>query len=267
MLQRTLFFSLFVFVFLSTVSFAQDSQRLRLENLQSKADSLESVADSLRNQKFSAVDSLERKINLIAEDSKAEATLEDDVEVTENPGSWGNVVTKLEEGTTVNVLRGDGDDNSYVKISYNDKSGWVHRTIAFYEEFSDLIPKNSERLADIRRVEEKVSKVESKFDSKISKVENKIQGVEAEIQRTENKIENIECTSRLGGGSQARAACMGVVEIGMTEDMVREAWGYPDDRNITETQYTRREQWVYEVSRFERKYVYIENGEVTAIQK
>ena len=40
-------------------------------------------------------------------------------------------------------------------------------------------------------------------------------------------------------------------------------WGSPQDKNITETQYGSREQWVYGSGR----YLYIEDDEVVAIQK
>lgn len=52
------------------------------------------------------------------------------------------------------------------------------------------------------------------------------------------------------------------VAVGMTAEMVREAWGGPRDINTTITAAGRREQWVYSIGR----YVYLANGIVTAIQ-
>lgn len=51
-------------------------------------------------------------------------------------------------------------------------------------------------------------------------------------------------------------------EIGMTPDEVREIWGNPIDIYRTETRYGISEQWVFAGY----KYVYFEDGFVTAIQ-
>lgn len=52
--------------------------------------------------------------------------------------------------------------------------------------------------------------------------------------------------------------------IGMTaEEVIASTWGAPEDKNITETTYKVYEQWCYSGYR----YIYFENGIVTAIQK
>ena len=49
----------------------------------------------------------------------------------------------------------------------------------------------------------------------------------------------------------------------MTKEEVQNgAWGYPESKNVTETQGGTHEQWVYPGG----KYVYFDNGVVTAIQ-
>ena len=51
--------------------------------------------------------------------------------------------------------------------------------------------------------------------------------------------------------------------IGMTsDDVLNSSWGNPDKKNVTNTKYGKHEQWVYTHNR----YVYIDNGIVTAIQ-
>lgn len=56
------------------------------------------------------------------------------------------------------------------------------------------------------------------------------------------------------------------VAVGMDETMVRAAWGWPEDVNRTTTARGTREQWVYgDIG--SRRYVYFEDGVVTAIQK
>lgn len=53
-------------------------------------------------------------------------------------------------------------------------------------------------------------------------------------------------------------------EIGMSETDVRmSSWGTPKETNKTETKFGTSEQWVYD----DGKYIYFENGIVTAIQE
>ena len=53
----------------------------------------------------------------------------------------------------------------------------------------------------------------------------------------------------------------GYIYIGDTSEIVREAWGGPEDINRTITAYGTDEQWVYGLG----NYVYFRNGKVTAI--
>lgn len=56
--------------------------------------------------------------------------------------------------------------------------------------------------------------------------------------------------------------------IGMTAEEVRNStWGEPDEINKTTTAYGVREQWVYKSYDYDYKYIYLENGIVTAIQE
>lgn len=52
------------------------------------------------------------------------------------------------------------------------------------------------------------------------------------------------------------------IYIGMTEEMVRESWGEPEDINRTMTARAVHEQWVYGLGR----YAYVDDGRLTAIQ-
>ena len=56
----------------------------------------------------------------------------------------------------------------------------------------------------------------------------------------------------------------GIIEIGYTDMMVEEALGRPDSVNRTEYSFFIREQWVYNIGKYQ--YVYLEDGVVTAIQ-
>ena len=53
----------------------------------------------------------------------------------------------------------------------------------------------------------------------------------------------------------------GKVEIGMNKNMVRDAWGSPDNVNVTEGSFGRHEQWVYK-----DRYLYFQNGKLTSMQ-
>jgi hypothetical protein len=54
----------------------------------------------------------------------------------------------------------------------------------------------------------------------------------------------------------------GLIWIGMTEAMLLDSWGQPEDINTTVTKYSTRKQYVYGSGR----YVYVENGKVDAWQ-
>ena len=54
----------------------------------------------------------------------------------------------------------------------------------------------------------------------------------------------------------------GLIWIGMTEPMLLDSWGQPEDINTTVTRYGSRKQYVYGLG----QYVYVENGKVEAWQ-
>jgi len=56
-----------------------------------------------------------------------------------------------------------------------------------------------------------------------------------------------------------------IVKIGMTQQMVKEVYGEPDDINRTVTQYSSSEQWVYGKGE-DMELFYFENGKLTAWQ-
>jgi hypothetical protein len=59
----------------------------------------------------------------------------------------------------------------------------------------------------------------------------------------------------------------GELKTGMTTHMVFYAWGKPDAINETNTSDGVSEQWVYKQSDSQTRYLYFENGLLTAIQK
>ncbi len=61
------------------------------------------------------------------------------------------------------------------------------------------------------------------------------------------------------------------LSLGMTSDEVLalDAWGFPDDKNSTESKRLVREQWIYRTdidNEHERMYLYFHNGRLVTIQ-
>lgn len=52
--------------------------------------------------------------------------------------------------------------------------------------------------------------------------------------------------------------------IGMTEQEVKQSWGDPDKINVSGNAAGRTEQWVYYRGKWDREYVYLTNGVLTA---
>lgn len=67
--------------------------------------------------------------------------------------------------------------------------------------------------------------------------------------------------TRKFGKTNADLILDGIIEIGMTKEMCREAWGEPDEINTTITAYGTTEQWCYGFS-----YVYFKGNRITVIQ-
>ena len=76
------------------------------------------------------------------------------------------------------------------------------------------------------------------------------------------KAERKVALTKKYGSSVATRILEGKIWIGMTEQMLLESWGQPEDINTTVTRYSSRKQYVYGSGR----YVYVENGKVDAWQ-
>ena len=87
--------------------------------------------------------------------------------------------------------------------------------------------------------------------------------VKQNAERVKQERENHERLVRLYGQKNADMIERGVVVIGFTKAMCKEAWGSPSSVNTTENKYGIHEQWVYGGGR----YLYFDNGILTTIQK
>jgi hypothetical protein len=98
--------------------------------------------------------------------------------------------------------------------------------------------------------EVKSNELPSPFNEELEKLWNKYKGTEEYRKALEERNFNFD------------EPIIKRPEIGMTSNEVIEIWGNPIDINRTETKYGVSEQWVF----LGNKYVYIEDGIVTAIQ-
>lgn len=188
------------------------------------------------------LDSLRSLLNLQSlEDMGTKLTTETSVTLRESAFPLADEITEIRGGDTVRVI---GSDGSYARVLYRDTTGWVNSSVAFDEENPrELTPsrfgEDNEGLEIVRRIEE-----------------------------LKTYLESVQCADRLTDDqlTLARMACDGEVRVGMTKDMVRQAWGRPSDVNRTQSSRGTREQWVY--GDFEdRRYVYFRGNEVQTIQE
>ncbi|MCP4553465.1 MAG: hypothetical protein GY834_15800 [Bacteroidetes bacterium] len=156
------------------------------------------------------------------------------IRLKSNPKPNGNVIEIIPKKKLITVLEYSGD--SYWKISYKETVGYIH-DVAIVQTDEMIIIKN-----------EYVKKTK----------ESKSQ------RQNESKTNRKEFLVKKYGVYQANNILKGKVVIGMTKEMVVEAIGNPDDKNISKGTWGVHEQWVYEKNDL---YVYFENGKLTSIQE
>ncbi|MDX5477157.1 MAG: hypothetical protein LPJ98_01770 [Cyclobacteriaceae bacterium] len=83
-----------------------------------------------------------------------------------------------------------------------------------------------------------------------------------EIQRHERYEIRLKELSTKYGATIGKRIANKEIWIGMSEDLLLESWGFPEEINRTVTTYLVRKQYVYPRG----QYVYVENGKVTAWQ-
>jgi uncharacterized Fe-S center protein len=99
----------------------------------------------------------------------------------------------------------------------------------------------------------------------LDSVRDKLDTLLAAQQREQERLqtERLAALRAKWGEEIAKDIVSEKISVGMTADMVREAWGKPKRINTTTTATGTREQWVYGVG----QYVYFEGGKCTAIQQ
>lgn len=120
--------------------------------------------------------------------------------------------------------------------------------------YADLIEK--ERIAKAEKLEkERIDQADKLEKERMAKAQ-------AERARAEALQKRTQYLNKKFGTAMAKIILSGKVQIGMTREMCKEAWGHPQKVNTTTTPQTVSEQWVYGG----HNYLYFTNGRLTAVQ-
>ena len=104
------------------------------------------------------------------------------------------------------------------------------------------------------------SKEDPEFSYRMTDKKEYDEKIKAEQQAKQERLKKL--TAKYGK-YYAKLIADGRVARGMTREMAREAWGEPDDINVSVGSWGRHEQWVYD--RWD-SYLYFENGKLTSWQ-
>lgn len=150
----------------------------------------------------------------------------------EAPDVASEIKYRVPKGTLLEVI---GSNKEYLKVKYNSMEGYlIYFLVSSYgSEFSAFVQ-------NAKKIEEERKRIE----------EQKI------------KAERKAALTKKYGSSAATRVLEGKIWIGMTEQMLLESWGRPDDINTTVTRYGTSKQFVYGLGR----YVYVKNGIVDSWQ-
>jgi hypothetical protein len=133
------------------------------------------------------------------------------------------------------ILEVIGSNREYLKVKYDSMEGYlIYFLVSSYTSEFGAFVKNA------KKFEEERKRIE----------EQKI-----------NADRKIALTKKYGSSAATRILD-GKIWMGMTEQMLLESWGQPDDINTTVTRYGTSKQFVYGLGR----YVYVENGKVDSWQ-
>ena len=243
-------------------SLDQESADLREERsrLRSEVDSLEILLEEAEKSDLSALDSLIRG---------AKIEVQKESHLRASTGYYAEELLEIEEGDEVEVLSYKG--SRYVLVDREGEQGWLRVIEAFGTSLSldrlisDAIGVSRDDLEQARgeanSPDERVVLLRSEIKNKQLEISN----ISRDIKSKQRAASRAECKMRFGNTALGNKACRGGADIGMTKRMIFQAWGDPKDVNRTRTARGMREQWVYGSIR-NRRYIYFEDGIVTAIQ-
>lgn len=173
--------------------------------------------------------------------------LQDNAPFRKAPDNYGELISRIPSGTKAALLEVIGE---YLKIRIGTVEGYM--SYSFILSDSENLKKY---VSDIRLANKK--RAEAEKDS-LLKEEFRIE----QLQKNEDfQVKLAEMTKKYGNEIGKKIA-FGNVWIGMTEKMLLDSRGYPENINRTVTKYGENKQYVY----LGNKYVYVENGKVTSWQ-
>jgi hypothetical protein len=150
----------------------------------------------------------------------------------EAPDVASEIKYLVPKGSILEVI---GSNKEYLKVKYDSMEGYlIYFLVSSYTyEFSAFVQNAKKIEAEKKRIEEQKINADRKV-----------------------------AITKKYGSSAATRILEGKIWIGMTEAMLLDSWGQPEDINTTVNRYVTRKQYVYGSGR----YVYVENGVVDAWQ-
>jgi len=155
-----------------------------------------------------------------------------DTPLRDSPDPSSEITSKVPKGSVLEVI---GSFESYLWVKLDSMKGFVS-----YQLVKSYSPEFS------------------KFVSNAKDIELKNKAIELE---KKNKERAKSLIIKYGEWAASRILS-NKIWIGMTEEMLLDSWGSPNDINRTVTKYTNKSQYVYGLG----QYIYVENGKVTAWQ-
>ncbi|GAB2488452.1 hypothetical protein GCM10027164_17070 [Algoriphagus taiwanensis] len=169
------------------------------------------------------------------------------------PDTTGEVISRLKIGTKARLLDIEKD---HVKVRINNEIGYISQ--AFIDKPSPLKEYFDQYKIFIAEQEKQRKIREQEIKDSIYQENLKVQDAKLKAYREARKKELI----KKYGPTSGEKVFNKLIWIGMTEEMLLDSWGSPNDINRTVTSSLVRKQYVYSGGR----YVYVENGKVVAWQ-
>ncbi len=161
----------------------------------------------------------------------------------EAPDVASEINYRVPKGALLEVI---GSSKEYLKVKYDSIEGYLVYA---------LVSSNTQEFLAFVKYAKKIEEEKYRLEAEKKRIEE------------EQKVKKIKAERKVGltkkyGSSAATRIADGKIWIGMTEQMLLESWGRPDDINTTVTRYGTSKQFVYGLGR----YVYVENGKVDSWQ-
>lgn len=176
-----------------------------------------------------------------------------DAPIRYTPDNLSGVIFRVKYGTKAPIL---DIVNDHLKVQINNQIGYVSQ--AFIEKTPPL-KEYFDQYKAYKSEQQRLSRIrEQEIQDSIYQENLKVQDAKLKATREARKSELIKKYGQTNGDKIFR----GLIWIGMTEAMLLDSWGTPEEINRTVTANLTRKQYVYP----SYQYVYVENGKVVAWQ-